>query len=97
MCLAYQQGKVFWRFREKEKFITVVKEFKFNKSTMIFKISIVKWISKDSRLMKSSVALKLLKRYFSDIKDIYNENLSESNGQEICLNYIYFVKANYFS
>ena len=39
--------------------------------------------------MKSSVALKLLKRYFSDIKDIYNENLSESNGQEICLNYIY--------
>ena len=47
--------------------------------------------------MKSSVALKLLKRYFSDIKDIYNENLSESNVQEICLNYIYFVKANYFS
>lgn len=46
--------------------------------------------------MKSSVALKLLKRYFRYIKDIYNENLSESNGQEICLNYIYFVKTNCF-
>ena len=43
--LAYQQGKVFKRFKEKEKFITMVKEFKVKK-TMIFKIIIVKLIGK---------------------------------------------------
>ena len=39
ICLAYQQGKVFRQFKEKEKFLNMVKEFKVNKSTMIFKMN----------------------------------------------------------
>ena len=58
MCFAYQHGKVFQRFKEKEKFFNMVKEFKVNKSTMIFKNNIVKLIDE---LMKASVTLSFLK------------------------------------
>ena len=42
----YQQGKLFKIFKEKEKFVTMVKTFKVNKTTMILKINIVKMIEK---------------------------------------------------
>ena len=52
-----QQGKVFQRFKDKEKFITMVKEFKVNRSTVIFKINIIKSIDKYPKLIKSSVTM----------------------------------------
>ena len=38
ISILYHQGKVFRRFKEKEKFVKLVKEFKVQKTTMIFKL-----------------------------------------------------------
>ena len=61
--IAYQQGKVFKRFKEEEKFIKLVSEFKLHKSTIIFKINILNLIDKHLKLVKSSVTLGFLKNY----------------------------------
>ena len=73
----YQQGKVFRRLKEKVKFANMVKEFKVNKSTMIFKINIVKVNDKYPKLMMSLVTLIFLKTYFKNIKKIPLGNSSE--------------------
>ena len=77
ICIAYHQEKVFQKFKEKDKFIKLVKEVKAHKTTMIFKINIVKLIDKYPKLMKSPVPLYFLKNYFKDIKEICSENLDE--------------------
>ena len=39
--LAYQQGKIFQKFKEKERFVSyLVLKFKVSKSTMMFKIAL---------------------------------------------------------
>ena len=55
----------------------MVKEFKVNKSTMIFKINIVKLIDKYPKLMKSSFVLKFFENPFKRHLTC-NENCSES-------------------
>ena len=77
VSIAYHQRKVFKRFKDKEKFIRLVNEFKVRKSTIIFKINIVKLIDKHPTLMKSSVTLCFLKNYDKHIKQICNENPNE--------------------
>ena len=57
ISVAYYQGKLFKRLKEKEKFIQMVSNLKIHKSTIIFKISILKLIQKYPKLMKSSVTL----------------------------------------
>ena len=63
ISIPYHQGKVFKRFKDKEKFIKLVNEFKVHKGTIIFKINIFALIEKLPRLMKSSVTLGFLKTY----------------------------------
>ena len=63
LSVAYHQGKVFSRFREKEKFMKLVSRVKIHKSAIVFKINLFKLINKHPRLMKSSVTLSLLKNY----------------------------------
>ena len=53
ISVAYYQGKLFKRLKEKEKFIQMVSNLKIHKSTIIFKISILKLIQKHPKLMKS--------------------------------------------
>ena len=77
VCIACDQGKVFRRFKEREKIIKPVKEFDLHKTTMMFNINIVKLIDKYPKLMKSSVTLGCLKNYLKDIKQICNENPNE--------------------
>ena len=77
MSIAYYQGKVFKRFKDKERFIKLVNEFKVHKSTIIFKINIFKFIEKYLKLMKSSIGLGLFKKYYKDIKQICEENSKE--------------------
>ena len=36
IIIAYHQGKVFKKFKDKEKFIKIVNKFKVNKTTIIF-------------------------------------------------------------
>ena len=70
----YHQAKVFKRFKDTEKLIKLVNEFKVHKSTIIFKINIFKLIGKHLKFMKSSVTLGILKNCYKDIKQIFNEN-----------------------
>ena len=46
ISIAYHQGKVFKRFKDKKKFIKLVNEFKVHKSAIIFKINILKLVGK---------------------------------------------------
>ena len=77
ISIAYHQGKVFKRFKDKERFMKLVNEFKVHKSTIIFKINVVKLTDKHPILMKSSVILGFLKNYYKDIKQVCNENPNE--------------------
>ena len=74
---AYHQGKVFKRFKDKERFIELVNEFKVHKSTIIFKINIFKLIEKSPKLIKPSIGLGFLKSYYKDITQISEENSKE--------------------
>ena len=64
ISVAFYQGKIFKRFKEKEKFMQMVGRLKIHKSTMVFKINVFKLIEKHPKLMKSSVILTFLKNYF---------------------------------
>ena len=44
--VAYHQGKVFKRFKEKEKFATLVSELGIHRTTIIFKINVFKLCEK---------------------------------------------------
>ena len=54
---AYQQGKVFKKFKENRKFKSLVKRFKITKVAIIFKIDIVKLVDKYLKMMTSSIKL----------------------------------------
>ena len=70
ISVAYHQGRVFTRFCEKEKFMTLVSRFGIHKNTIVFKINVFKVINKHPRLMKFSVNLSFLKNYLKDMKQI---------------------------
>ena len=48
ISIAYYQGKVFKRFKEKEKFIKLDSQLGIHKNTIIFKINIFKLCVKDT-------------------------------------------------
>ena len=68
--LAYQQEIVFNKLKGNAKFIEMVKQFVASKSTITFKINIVKRINKHSKIKNSSLSLHFLKSYFKIIKEI---------------------------
>ena len=72
--VAYHQGQVFKRFKEKEKFAKLVSELVIHKTTIIFKINIFKLCEKYRKLLKSSIGLGFSKNYHKDIKAICEEN-----------------------
>ena len=55
--VAYHQGQVFKRFKEKEKFSKLVSELGIHKITIIFKINVFKLCEKYRKLLKSSIGL----------------------------------------
>ena len=70
----FHQGKIFKRFKEKEKFAKLVSELEIHKTTIIFKINIFKLCEKYRKLLKSSIGLGFFKNYHKDIKAICEEN-----------------------
>ena len=72
---AYEQGKIFKKFKEDTNFKNLVEQFGISKSTIIFKINIVKLVAKYNKLLKSSMTLNFLQSYYTDIKSICKENL----------------------
>ena len=74
---AYRQGKVFKKFKDKEKFITLVSRLGIHKNTIIFKINIFKLCERYPKLLKSSIGLGIFKNYHKDIKTVCMENAQE--------------------
>ena len=72
--VAYYQGQVFKKFKEKEKFAKLVSKSGIHKTTIIFKINVFKLCKKYRKLLKSSIGLVFLKNYHKDIKAICEEN-----------------------
>ena len=75
--IAFYQGKVFKKFKEKERFIALISQLGIHKTTIIFKINVFKLDEKTPKLLKSSIGLGFLKNYFKDIKEICTENPQE--------------------
>ena len=72
--IAYHQGQVFKRFKEKETFAKLVSELGIHKTTIICKIKVFKLCKKYSKLLTSSIGLGFFKNYYKDIKVICKEN-----------------------
>ena len=71
--VAYHQGQVFKRFKEKEKFTKLVTELGIHKNTIIFRINVFKLCKKHPKLLKSSIGLGFFKNYHKDIQAICKE------------------------
>ena len=74
---AYQQGKVFQKFKSNNKFVSAVTEFGISKTTIIFKIDIVKFKENYPKMKKSCISLFYLKNNFRVIKNVCQEYGSE--------------------
>ena len=72
--VAYHQGQIFKRFKEKEKFAKLVSELEIHKTTIIFKINVSNLCKKYPKLLKSSIDFGFFKNYHKDIKAICEEN-----------------------
>ena len=76
--LAYYQGKIFQKFRSKERFVNdVVTKFKVSKSTIVFKIALSKLIDKYPKIKNSSLSLHYFKKHLKLIKEVCKESASE--------------------
>ena len=71
--VAYHQGQVFKRFKEKEKFAKLVSELGIHKTTIICKINVFKLCKKYPKLL-TSIGLGFFKNYYKEIKVICEEN-----------------------
>ena len=75
--IAFHQGKVFKKFKDKEKFITLVSRLGIHKNTIIFKINVFKLCERHPKLLKSSIGLGFFKNHHKNIKGICMENAQE--------------------
>ena len=64
LLIAYRQGEIFRRFKTNNKFIRAVNAFKISKTTINFKIDIVKFINMYSKMQTSCTSLYYLKKQF---------------------------------
>ena len=71
--VAYYEGQVFKRFKEKEKFTEFSTELGIHKNTIIFRITVFKLCKNHPRLLKYSIGLGFLNNYYRDIKAICEE------------------------
>ena len=74
MSIAYYQGKVFKRFKEKEKFIKLVSQLGTHKNTIIFNIKVFKLCERYPKLLRSSIGLGFFNNYRKDIKTVCRES-----------------------
>ena len=74
---AYQQGKVFQKFKSNNKFVSAVTEFGISKAIINFKIDIVKFIENYPKMKKFCILLFYLKNNFRVIENVCQEHASE--------------------
>ena len=64
LMIAYQQGEIFRRFKNNNKFVGAVSAFKLSKTAINFKIDIVKFIDIYSKMQTSCIYLFFSKKQF---------------------------------
>ena len=74
---AYQQGKVFQKIKLNNKLVSTVTEFGINKTTINFKIDMVKFIETYPKMKKSCISLFYRKNNVRLIKNVCQEHASE--------------------
>ena len=75
--LAYYQGKIFQKFKSKERFVNdMVTKFKVSKSTIVFKIALCKLIDEYPKIKNSSLSLHYFKKHLKLIKEVCKESAS---------------------
>ena len=77
--VAYHQGQVFRRFKEKEKFTELVDELGIHKNTIIFEINVFKLRKKHPKLLKSSIGLGFLRIIIRTLKNYSEEYEKDFN------------------
>ena len=77
IIIAYHQGKLFKKFKDKDKFITLFSRLGVHKNTIIFKINVFKLCERHPKLLKPSIGLGFFKNHHKDIKEICMENAQE--------------------
>ena len=61
--LAHHQGKIFQKFRSKERFVSdMVTKFKVRKSTIVFKIALCRLIDEYPKIKNTSLPLHYFKK-----------------------------------
>ena len=77
LTLAYHQGIVFRKFITNNKYTSAVSEFKISKTTINFKVDIVKFIDEYPKMRTSYISLFYLKNNFRVITGVCQEHASE--------------------
>ena len=76
--VAYHQGKIFQKFRSKERFLNdMILKFKVNKSTIAFKTALSRLIDEYPKINDSSLSLHYFKTHLKLIKEVCKENTGE--------------------
>ena len=76
--LAYYQGKIFQKFKSKERFVNdMVTKFKVSKSTIVFEIALCRLIDEYTKIKNSSLPLHYFKNHLKLIKEVCKESASE--------------------
>ena len=76
--LAYYQGKIFQKFKSKERFANdMVTKFKVSKSTIVFKTALCRLIDEHPKIKNSSFSLQYFKTHLKLIKEVCKESASE--------------------
>ena len=92
LMLAYQQGKVFQKFKQNSTFANAATGFGISKATINFKIDVVNFINQYSGIRKSSISLFYLKNNFRAIKSVCQEHASEFG--EYIFSLMFFIILN---
>ena len=77
VSMAYHQGKVFNKFKDREKIVKLISQLGIHKTTIIFKVNVLQLCEKYPKLLGSSVGLGFFKNYYKDIKTVCKENEQE--------------------
>ena len=75
--LAYYQGQIYKKLKEKGRLVSIAFKFNVSKSTIMFKIALNKLIDEYPKIKNSSLSLHYFKKHFKMIREVCKENASE--------------------
>ena len=75
--LAYYQGQIFKKFKEKQRLVSMDFKFNVSKSTIMLKTALNKLIDDYPKIKNSSLSLHYFKKHLKMIKEVCKENASE--------------------